>query len=281
MTYPNSEGPGANYGAMLVVQDDKEIALDNVQIDGLYGHVKGDDTYFLIPGANYPDPELEPYPTAAVGLDPSTLNVPVFDQLGVSEPLIVTHANSELTLNGSAMNGTGVTKFGTVLERGYNNTNADVWYTDADYEGVAHHGGGIYVNPTATVNVENVVTIDGNMQNLQIGTDAAEAIQSNVYLPTFDKHLNIIGEEPLDEATRIGVTSPIRNTASHYVHNTFSPVAVALTSEQAVSAWNRNNFHDDLNWFFSNESFALPKYTYYSTSIADYAYLRLDVEQCG
>ena len=272
LTYPNSEGPGANYGAMLVVQDDKEIALDNVQMDGLYGHVKGDDTYFLIPGANYPDPELEPYP---VGTDPSTLDVPAFDQSRVSEPLIVTHANSKLTLNGSAMNGTGVTKFGTVLERGYNNTNADVWYTDADYNDngeVTHHGGGIYVNPTATVNVENVVTIDGNMQNLQIGTDAAEAIQSNVYLPTFDKHLNIIGEEPLDEATRIGVTSPIRNTASHYVHNTFSPVAVALTPAQAESAWNRNNFHDDLNWFFSNESFALPKYTYYSTSIADYVY---------
>lgn len=279
LTYPNSEGPGANYGAMLVVQDDKEIALDNVQIDGLYGHVKGDDTYFLIPGANYPDPELEPYPE---GLDPSTLNVPVFDQLGVSEPLIVTHANSELTLNGSAMNGTGVTKFGTVLERGYNNTNADVWYTDADYDDngeVTHHGGGIYVNPTATINVENVVTIDGNMQNLQIGTDAAEAIQSNVYLPTFDKHLNIIGGDPLDEATRIGVTSPIRNTASHYVHNTFSPVAVALTQEQAESAWNRNNFHDDLNWFFSNESFALPKYTYYSTSIADYVYPLTDQSQ--
>ena len=282
LTYPNSEGPGANYGAMLVVQDNKEIALDNVQIDGLYGHVKGDDTYFLIPGANYPDPKLQPYPTADPPIDPTTLGVPVFNQNEVSEPLIVTHANSKLTLNGSAMNGTGVTKFGTVLERGYNNTNANVWYTDADYDDngeVTHHGGGIYVNPTATVNVENVVTIDGNMQNLQIGDDAAEAIQANVYLPTFDKHLNIIGEEPLDEATRIGVTSPIRNTASHYVHNTFSPVAVALTSEQAVSAWNRNNFHDDLNWFFSNESFALPKYTYYSTSIADYVYPLTDQSQ--
>ncbi len=279
LTYPDSDGPGANYGAMLVVQDDKEIALDNVQMDGLYGHVKGDDTYFLIPGTNYPDPELEPYPE---GADPSTLNVPVFDQLGVSEPLIVTHANSKLTLNGSAMNGTGVTKFGTVLERGYNNTNADVWYTNADYNDsgeVTHHGGGIYVNPTATVNVENVVTIVGNKQNLQVGTDEAEAIESNVYLPTFDKHLNIIGELSLDEATSIGVTSPIRNIAPYFVHNTFSPVAVAMTQAQAESAWNRNNFHDDLEWFFSNESFALPKYTYYSTSISDYAYPLTDPSQ--
>ena len=282
LTYPNSEGPGANYGAMLVVQDDETIALDNVQMDGLYGHVQGDDTYFLIPGTYYPDPELEPYPEADPAIDPSTLGVPVFNQNEVSEPLIVTYSNSELTLNGSAMNGTGVTRFGTILERGYNNTNADVWYTNADYNDngeVTHHGGGIYVNPTATVNVENVVTIVGNKQNLQIGTDAAEAIESNVYLPTFDKHLNIIGELALDEATSIGVTSPIRNIAPHFVHNTFSPVAVALTQAQAESAWNRNNFHDDLEWFFSNESFALPKYTYYSTSISDYAYPLTDQSQ--
>ena len=282
LTYPNSEGPGANYGAMLVVQDDETIALDNVQMDGLYGHVQGDDTYFLIPGTYYPDPELEPYPEADPEIDPSTLDVPVFNQNEVSEPLIVTHANSELTLNGSTMNGTGVTRFGTILERGYNNTNADVWYTNADYNDngeITHHGGGIYVNPTAAVNVENVVTIVGNKQNLQIGTDAAEAIESNVYLPTFYKHLNIIGEMPLDEATSIGVTSPIRNIAPHFVHNTFSPVAVAMTQAQAESAWNRNNFHDDLEWFFSNESFALPKYTYYSTSISDYAYPLTDQSQ--
>jgi hypothetical protein len=47
--------------------------------------------------------------------------------------MIVTHSGSELTLKGSSMNGTGVTRFGTILERGYNNTNADVWYTNPDY----------------------------------------------------------------------------------------------------------------------------------------------------
>lgn len=275
LTYPDVNGPGANYGAMLIVQDGETIALDNVQMDGLYGHEQGDDTYFLIPGAYYPDPELEPYPTADPPIDPTTFEVPLFVQEEVSKPMIVTHSDSELTLKGSSMNGTGVTKFGTILERGYNNTNADVWYTNPDYndpDEEVYHGGGVYVNSTATVNVENVVSVIGNKQNLQIDSDHAEAIDCNVYLPTFDKHLYIIGDMVLDEGTSIGVTSPIRNIAPHYVHNTFSPVAVALTQEQAESAWNRNNFHDDLNWFFSNESFDLPKYTYYSTNITDYEY---------
>lgn len=282
LTYPDANGPGANYGAMLIVQDEETISLDNVQMDGLYGHVQGDDTYFLIPGSYYPDPNLFPYPVADPQIDPTTLNVPVFAQDQVSKPMIVTHSDSELTLKGSSMNGTGVTRFGTILERGYNNTNADVWYTNSDYNDPneeVHHGGGIYVNSTATVNVENVVTVIGNKQNLQIGSDPAEAIECNVYLPTFDKHLNIIGDMVLDEGTSIGVTSPIRNIAPHYVHNTFSPVAVALTQNQALSAWNCNNFHDDLEWFFSNESFVLPKYTYYSTSIPDYVYPLTDQSQ--
>ena len=275
LTYPDAIGPGANYGAMLIVQDEETITLDNVQMDGLYGHVQGDDTYFLIPGNYYPDPDLIPYPVADPPIDPTTLNVPVFVQEQVSKPMIVTHSDSELTLQGSSMNGTGVTRFGTIVERGYNNTNADVWYTNSDYNDPneeVHHGGAIYVNSTATVNVEDVVTVIGNKQNLQIDSDPAEAIECNVYLPTFDKHLNIIGDMVLDEGTSIGVTSPIRNIAPHYVHNTFSPVAVALTQNQALSAWNCNNFHDDLNWFFSNESFELPKYTYYSETIFDYAY---------
>lgn len=275
LTYPDAIGPGANYGAMLIVQDEETITLDNVQMDGLYGHVQGDDTYFLIPGNYYPDPDLIPYPVADPPIDPTTLNVPVFVQEQVSKPMIVTHSDSELTLQGSSMNGTGVTRFGTIVERGYNNTNADVWYTNSDYNDPneeVHHGGAIYVNSTATVNVENVVTVIGNKQNLQIDSDPAEAIECNIYLPTFDKHLNIIGDMVLDEGTSIGVTSPIRNIAPHFVHNTFSPVAVALTQNQALSAWNFNNFHDDLNWFFSNESFELPKYTYYADTIFDYAY---------
>ena len=282
LTHPDKNGPGANYGAMLMVQEGESITLDNVQMDGLHAHTQGDDTYFLIPGNYYPDPDLEPYPVADPPIDPSTLNIPAFAQDNVSKPMIVTQTDSELTLMGSTMNGTGVTKFGTILERGYNNTNADVWYTNSDYydaEEDVHHGGAIYVNSTATVNVENLVTVTGNLQNLQIGSDPAEAIECNVYLPTFDKHLNIIGEMALDEGTSIGVTSPIRNIAPHFVHNTFSPVAVALTQSQAESAWNFNNFHDDLDWFFSNKSYEMPRFTYYSTSIPDYAYPLTDPSQ--
>lgn len=221
--------PGANYKDMLLVESNEELALNNVQIDGLYGHSGFDYEYYTIP------------------LD--------FAAANVTEPLVVTESGSELTLNA-----------GTKLMRGYNNTDGNAWFTNSDYtpEADVHHGGALYVDPNATINVEGMLTITGNKQN-----NDGVAIVSNVYLPSFHKSLNVTNS--LAAGTEIGVTKPIRNKAENYTANTFSPVAVASDATCAQAAWNNNNFYDDLDWFFYKAAADhSARQTYYATEIADY-----------
>ena len=250
------EGPGANDTTMLIVEKGKSIIMDNVYMDGLYGYDNLEVTYHEIP---------------------TTFK----DELNrVTEPLVTTYPNSTLTMRGDQpQDEIMITKYGTVLRRGCNNLEAYDWYTDADYNDTIHHGGGIYVNVDARVEVEELVTVDDNLQTLQYPDEDKELINCNVYLPTFAKHLYITNE--LNQGSAIGVTSPIRNTSYHYVHNTFSPVAVAdKTNAQesenesiAFKAWENNNFLDDQQWFFVNgHTLNRHKDTYYSTSILDYEY---------
>ena len=244
-------GPGANYGAMLNVQANKSIEMQGVVMDGLSNYTAADVELCMIP------------------IDESS-SVPVFDTTQVTEPLIVTHSGSTLTLCDS-----------TVLKRGYNSTNAynaegNSWYTNAFYDAVNddeighRHGGAIFVDGSvddngndigATVNVKGEVYVKDNKQCLKIGDADAIAIESNVFLPTFHKSLTITGS--LDDDTKIGVTSPRANDADSYVDNTFSPVAVASNSSWAASAWERLNFYDDLGWFFVNENVENHKRTTY------------------
>ena len=250
-------GPGANDTTMLIVEKDKSIILDNVYMDGLYGYDNLEVTYHMIPETTFPG------------------------ELGrVTEPLVTTYPNSTLTMRGDQPEDEiMITKYGTVLRRGLNNLEAYDWYTDPDYNDTIHHGGGIYVNELARVEVEELVTVDDNLQTLNYPNEDEELISCNVYLPTFTKHVWMTN--PLTDGTDIGITSPIRNAAWHYVHNTFSPVAVAdkagatdaVNDGIALLAYNNNNFFDDLEWFFVNNHRAdNPKTTYYSTSIEDYEY---------
>ena len=113
---------------------------------------------------------------------------------------------------------------------------------------------------SSTVNVEGLVTIQNNKQRRMVESDDRPVI-SNVYLPTFSKSLNISGElTATDDATsKIGITSPMRNKEDSYKKNTFSPVAVASDKVNAQKAWEKGNFLDDQEWFFTNED----KTTYY------------------
>ena len=194
-TATGNAGPGANYGALLDVAANWTITLQGVVIDGL---------------SNYDDDEAEFHEI------PSELPVASsnFDPTRVSEPLVVTHSKSTLSLYD-----------GSVLKRGYNNTNAEDWYTDAFYlaQNVAgHQGGAMYVDQDATVNVSGKVSITDNKQRLQIGEADATTINSNVYMPTFlNNALTMVGS--LHEGTRIGVTKPMGNSDRSYLNNTFSP----------------------------------------------------------
>ena len=242
----DKKGPGANYGAMINVSD--ALVMNNVVVDGLYEYSGAEVTQLEIP---------EIYAT---------------EKLNVSKPLVVTTSGATLTLKGSrTTSGTDVVTNGTFLQRGYNNTDAaTTWYHNADYTAASgvHDGGGLYVDAAdnVKVNVEGLVTIEGNKQ--KNGTDV---VNSNVYLPTFDKSLTItdVLTTTDDATTKIGITSPIRNRAVNYVNNTFSPVAKAVraatnvgTLEEPVmvyndvldaqAAWENCNFTDDQNWFFVN-----------------------------
>ena len=232
-------GPGPNYGALLNVQASQSASMRGVVMDGLYRYESTEVTYHDI----------------HTDLPSGAMN---FDTTLVTQPLIVTASGSELTMTG-----------GTVLKRGYNNTDGNVWYTNTSYSPVAgvYHGGALYVDPAAIVNVEGLVTITDNWQKRGSGS-----IKSNVYLPTFATYLRIAGDVT---GSNIGVTNPIRNDQSNYVYNTFSPVAVATRTDHeaddAEAAWTNNSFHDDLDRFFYKEGPSHARRTsYYSNSILDH-----------
>lgn len=242
----SASDPGANYADMVLAESptpaenenpavEYPLTLNNVLVDGLYGVVE--------------QTEIEAHQIPAD-----------FDASQVTEPLVVTKADAEITLNG-----------GTVLQRGYNNIDAaSTWYYNADYTPAenVHHGGALFVDENATVNVEGLVTITGNLQRKGEGTP----INSNVYLPTFQKSLNITGALTAtdDAKTEIGITSPNRNTAAWYYDNTFSPVAKATNPDWAASAWEHCDFIDDQGWFFVNgnktSETPSPRTTYYNAT---------------
>ena len=243
-TYEDHGGPGANYGAMLNVIDGRSIEMHGVVMDGLSNYTPSDKEHHQINTA-------EDLPETSY-----------FDTTLVTLPLVVTNNGSTLALGDS-----------TVLMRGYNGTNAAVWYTNAfaDRDAVGIQGGAMYVDTTATVNVSGKVYITGNKQYLKIGDADAKVINSNVYLPTFDKHVYITNtlfegsttSTPRELASQIGITSPMGNDDPTYVDNTFSPVAVATDAAWAASAWEHCNFFDDQGWFFVNENARNHKRTTY------------------
>ena len=233
----STAGPGANYGAMLNVGENKQITLQGVMMDGLYGFTNEDKVTHQIP----------------TNLEPSTSN---FDPKRVIMPLVVTYPNATLTLNG-----------GTDLKRGYNNNDAATdWYNNADFtpSDDVIHGGAVFVNQSATMNVSGMVTVMGNKQKNGDGE-----VESNVYLPTFYKSLNIT--DALAETTAIGITSPKRNDKTNYTYNTLSPVAEATSYANALSAWTNCNFRDDQDWFFVNgNTQETPRTTYFAQNTEDF-----------
>ena len=257
-TMDASMGPGANLGMMIHANKSKFV-MENVLVDGLYGATTTDVTTHNIP-TSFTSTQM----------------------YKVDKPMVVTTANNALTLKGRKNIEAGTEAIlanGTVLQRGYNNTDAaSTWYSNADYDcysgsTVALHGGGLFVDKDATVNVEGLVTITGSKQRRLVGS-VDHPVNSNVYLPTFLKHLTITDE--LNEKTRIGVTSPIRNRDASYHNNTLSPVAKAAATatmaanEIAAEAWEHCNFTDDQDWFFVSGNKTLepasPRTTYYVAS---------------
>ena len=219
------------------------MTLRGVVLDGLYGTFTGDDAF------------------TADEITTHQLSSSYYNPTNVDKPMVLTHKGSELTLEGLTTDG------GTVLKRGYNKTDAALWYTHPDYkpynaswEVTDYHGGALFVDSLATVKVNGLVTITDNLQKNDDAatTDVIEVIPSNVYLPVFSTKL--VMNDALHASTKIGVTSPKRNRNAKYEFNTMSPVAVADkvganpngNKDIAVAAWENDNFTDDQAWFFGN-----------------------------
>ena len=273
----NTAGPGPNYNTLIDVDSVSSsqkgnLSLDNVLVDGLYGHTEVDEAVHEIPD--------------------------FFNQDLVHKPLAVTAAGTTLTLKSiPEPNDITNAQEGTELQRGYNNTEADYYY-DPDYTADAsdapanvdttRHGGAVYVHRYATMNMEGKVTVKDNLQYLNklvyktsgevIDTIPAK-IESNVYLPTFAKHTYITNE--LNEVSRIGITSPIRNKKPSFTQNTMSPIAEATTNTIAYNAWNNKNFYDDLQRFFYRGYQNDYKTTYYEQSASNYSPLLEDAGDDG
>ena len=259
-----TDGPGANLGAMIHANK-SGFVMQNVLVDGLFA-------------TEYTEDEITLHQIPA-----SFMNGVTAEKLNVVEPLMVVdnvgndaynpsepddpddpddnHDKSCLTLKG-----------GSVLQRGYNNTDVSGtysgkknYYLNPDFKlASVHNGGALFMDSTAIVNVEGLLSITGNMQK-----KGNTMIESNVYLPTFVSCMNVTAA--LDANTTIGVTNPIRNTDVSYVYNTLSPVATVVASEGASTiasnAWVNHNFYDDLNWFFVNHnSTTNHRTTYYDSS---------------
>ena len=256
-TQNSTVGPGANLG-MMIHANKTNFVMENVLVDGLFGAEPDDITTHNIP-------------TSFTSTQVYKVNKPMLVVDTVGNP----SKQSSLTLKGfrTTTNVSGeieVVTNGTILQRGYNGIDAAAtWYYDADYDcytestsggqqviTVTPQGGGLFVDKDAssTVNVEGLVTIQGNKQRRMVGSDD-RPVESNVYLPTFSKSLNITDALTAEDnvKTLIGITSPIRNKADHYQSNTFSPIAVTQTPTIAQNAWNNCNFLDDQNWFFVRE----------------------------
>ena len=239
-------GPGVNLGAMVNANKTSgEFVMENVLIDGLYEYTSAEKTEYQIPDSY-----------AAAKSD-------------VSEPLVVTAPGANLTLKGNkTTSGTDVLTNGTILQRGYNNTDASGtygeqknYYLNPDFKLTSvHNGGAMFVDSTAKVKVEGLLSIEGNEQK-----NGSGKITSNVYLHTFDTKLSISNTLDQDN-TLIGITNPIRNRAATYADNTLSPVAQGIRAGKSIlgeneinngaidanSAWEHRNFTDDLGWFFVN-----------------------------
>jgi len=246
-TAGTTKGPGPWYGTLLSLNNEgeeimagKTLVLDSVLIDGLYGVTDpGEVSEHEINNVNIPSTSYYHGDNSYAPL--ATVNKGALRMKGGTE-LKRGYNNYDASGN-----------LGTVAEPNYN------FYVNPDFDNSVVNGGGVYVAPDASakLQVEGVVTLTGNKQKKGSGT-----IESNVYLPTFNKSIEIT--DALDVSSIIGVTSPNRNAEKYYWDNTFSPVAVGVRTgnqaKDAKRAWTNNNFRDDQGWFFSNDA---AKDTYY------------------
>jgi hypothetical protein len=96
---------------------------------------------------------------------------------------------------------------------------------DTNYVASGFNGGGIYVNSTSTVQLSDEVYVTGNCKGIPSAKEG-ESVENNVYLSTYDSHVNVGTVETDDPYTkllpesRVGITK-INDWGDYY----YAPVA--------------------------------------------------------
>ena len=96
---------------------------------------------------------------------------------------------------------------------------------DTNYVSNSKNGGGIYVNSTSLVQLSDEVYVTGNRKGVP-SAKADESIENNVYLSTYDSHVNVGTSDTDDAYTLLLSTSRVGITKTHdWGEYYYAPVA--------------------------------------------------------
>ncbi len=125
---------------------------------------------------------------------------------------------------------------------------------DTNYVATGKNGGGIYVNNTSLVQLSDEVYVTGNCKGLP-SAKADGSVENNVYLSTYDSHVNIGTAETDDAYTKLLPESRIGITKNHeWGDYWYAPVAYSDGGQAYLSNTLTENAPEDAAIMWDDES---------------------------
>ena len=125
---------------------------------------------------------------------------------------------------------------------------------DTNYVATGKNGGGIYVNNTSLVQLSDEVYVTGNCKGLP-SAKADGSVENNVYLSTYDSHVNVGTAETDDAYTKLLPESRIGITKNHeWGDYWYAPVAYSDGGQAYLSNTLTENAPEDAAIMWDDES---------------------------
>ena len=125
---------------------------------------------------------------------------------------------------------------------------------DTNYVASGKNGGGIYVNNTSLVQLSDEVYVTGNCKGLP-SAKADGSVENNVYLSTYDSHVNVGTAETDDAYTKLLPESRIGITKNHeWGDYWYAPVAYSDGGQAYLSNTLTENAPEDAAIMWDDES---------------------------
>ena len=125
---------------------------------------------------------------------------------------------------------------------------------DTNYVASGKNGGGIYVNNTSLVQLSDEVYVTGNCKGLP-SAKADGGVENNIYLSTYDSHVNIGTAETDDAYTKLLPESRIGITKNHeWGDYWYAPVAYSDGGQSYLSNTLTENAPEDAAIMWDDES---------------------------